>query len=505
MGFSLLQFKEPWSCMTLRRQWLLLAAVFGVTRLLVFALYPMQWEHAYSLMQLPDLTLLKQSLGASLAHVHAQPPLFNMLMAGIARVATDLHAGTVYHAFNAIASLLALCGLYDLTKRLTQSESWAFAAALLYCLFPTCLLYERSVSYASPVMSLLILVAWGFSRATISAAALLLAVAGMALVVLMRSLYHWVVWMLPLTLLVCGVHLRLWQKKRLGVHHVPGEGRAHGLRRSMVVCLASAFFLLAGVPYLRNSVNYHMFTSSTWQGMNMCRALHYVPPAERETLIESGKITPLMRIDPFSNPQAYLAYYEKRLKSYHTLSARNSGIPMLTNILKTHVPPDSSLTIRDFNFNHWIVPVASQEYQKNFFAVVKAAPLAYGKSVLNSVYNFFCVDAYRYIPRLDELAKGSALFRLVLIPCVLFVLYVVAGSAFLSCCLTDLQPGNRLAACFILYSMLYVFAVSTLLEAGESCIMRVPLDPFMIVGTTVFISRLASRLNRQRRAAGLPA
>ncbi|OQY44593.1 MAG: hypothetical protein B6242_12350 [Anaerolineaceae bacterium 4572_78] len=54
---------------------------------------------------------------------------------------------------------------------------------------------------------------------------------------------------------------------------------------------------------------------------------------------------------------------------------------------------------------------------------------------------------------------------------------------------------SLIALCmFMVWNIIYVFTIANSLEFGEGCYMRIPIDPFLIIGFTLMLDMTVKRL-----------
>jgi tetratricopeptide (TPR) repeat protein len=203
-------------------------------------------------------------------------------------------------------------------------------------------------------------------------------------------------------------------------------------------------------------------------------------------MISRGRITPLARIKRFSEPKVYFAYFDKKPRD---------DSPVLGAFYR--------LT-GDINWNNEIYAIASKEYQQNSLELIKTYPLKYLKAVLNEFYIFLGSEPYRFFWSQDEwleFRRDSAIHfaidtgRLIGIPLLIFGMYAASMAGFILRISRDIKRNStgeviesRRCEIFILFNLIYTLLTANLLEFGEGCFMRMPIDPFLIIGAAVFIT-----------------
>lgn len=105
--------------------------------------------------QFLDPALLRTDLIRSLWHLHSQPPLFNLFLGVVLKVAPSSAA----HVFHAVYVGLGLClyfGLIVLMRRLGVRAVFAVPAATLFVVSPSFVLYEHFLFYTFPTAVLVL-------------------------------------------------------------------------------------------------------------------------------------------------------------------------------------------------------------------------------------------------------------------------------------------------------------------------------------------------------------
>lgn len=257
-------------------------------------------------MQILDLRQLHDDLWRSLWYLHAQPPLFNLLIGGVmnsvGEAAFNAWMGAVY-------SLVGLAGavcFFLLSLNLFQRRWLAWVLTAFLILPPTSILYENKLYYEGLVAPLLICGFHAFHQhlARRSLAMGLLAFSIFAAVVLLRTAFH-PAWLL---LLVAATAL---------------AGRDVFKRTAAAAVLPC---LLVAALLVKNAVVFGAPGFSSWLGSNMARMTVETLPAElRADMIKSGRLSPLSGIDVFDKPERYIAVLG---------AAPPTGVPVLDQMSK---------------------------------------------------------------------------------------------------------------------------------------------------------------------------
>lgn len=457
----------PW-CLTWHS---LVFVVYLLTRAVFHIVYPMDWAMAYVRWQHLDLFALKTDYWGCLWNCHMQPPLFNALLGGFVIIVPDGIQAGVAEFIYFVLGCLSFVAYRRLLRCLVGSDGVRLAFEIGYVAMPSILFAERWFGYTLPVLCCLLwmacaLVKWVDTQSSFYFCAYLLL--GLT-IVSMRSFFHPIVWFLP-----CCVLLTMKERK-------------FSFSKKTIISIISA---LAVLPSMSNFLRWGVFTPSTWQGMNLARTLVYVTPEERKSLIADGSCPPIMLLPPFSHPEEYMEYYGN--EEIHVDS------PVLSQLSKTW---SDVANVECPNFNHLIIPRASKDYQQGWISLVHAYPGKYLLGVLNAAYCFFTFDMYHFWSNAQKWLPCQSdtsvvyfikFFKAFVVPVVLICLYAFSISGFV---LKGLRKDNRMYFClYCLGTCLYTFAVAILAELGENNIMRVPLDPILLIGAALFADAFLAKL-----------
>ncbi len=459
---------------------ILLALVFLLARLVQYQSRPFNIHPLYAMHAL-DIEVLQHDLLRGLYYLHSQPPLFNFILGiGLKTFPIDafpLVFGTLYFFFG--LGILTL--MYGLMKELGVPKPVRISLCVLSLFYEPLLGSERYLIYTKPVSFFLILAIYAAARwfQSSSAAWFHVSLLSMTLVILLRSFFHVVVWMLPLVLyllLLTGRSMARWPIKEASI--------------------CGIYLIVAMAPYLKNLFLMGSFTTSTWFGMNLVATTSYVPPEEIDRLIREKRISPLMQIRRFSDAEVYLSHFEPQGRKPQT------GVMALDAPVKTTGRP---------NFNCLVYVWASEEYLKSTWYLIRHYPLDYLKSVLTEIHialtqhpgRLFTRDSI-WRPAFDKAWReplSREFLSILLLPFLLFFGYCTLTMLQVRQAWRYLQSGNGqqedLARAAILgmsaFNLAYVLMVLALFELGEGCFMRGPIDPLIAVGAIAMISQLLRR------------
>ena len=172
--------------------------------------------------------LVSDPLG-SMAALHSQPPLRNLLLSviGLAAPGNEVAVLRVLHLMLGIAAMAAML---DLLRRLRVRAPVAVGATLLWSVSPAALLWEQDPSYNYPLTAVLVLMAWCFCVAAQRRSTRWLWIAaGVAAVPdLTWSMFHllWLVAIFAAVALTCRLHAASRHGDRSGASRA-GDGLVH--------------------------------------------------------------------------------------------------------------------------------------------------------------------------------------------------------------------------------------------------------------------------------------
>ena len=309
----------------------------SITTAPVRATWDWFWQNA-------PVDLLRTQLLATLAHLHAQPPLFNLWSGLLAKLFYPRHLQAL-HAANILLGTLLPGMFYLASVQLLRHRSLAFALSLFLALHPSLFLYEAYILYTLPSAFLVTAGAFCLSwhRATRSTIALHSFVITLNLLVLTRSIYQVV--LLPPALALVFV-----------------LSAAHRRKRTLLVAAAICLFSVGWCA--KNLVSFGSFATSSWSGMGLWRiaAADYYPD-ELRNLSSAGTLDSMVvEHAAFSNPSKYRPFGFDR----------SSSVPLLA---------------RD-DLHNVNIPAISQVYGTNAVRLILHNPFRYGRSLYRSYLKF---------------------------------------------------------------------------------------------------------------------
>ncbi|MBW3574398.1 MAG: hypothetical protein KY450_05950 [Actinobacteria bacterium] len=448
--------------------------------------------------QVLELSELRDDLLGSLAHLHSQPPLFNLLIGLVLRVPQAWEESLLRMVYLGAGLALALT-VYMVLVRLGVRSAIAVVLTLVLALSPANILFENWSHYDYLVILLLCLSVLTLQRYEtghrLRHVALFLGL--LAVLVLTRSTFQ-LIWFLAWAV-VLVVHRRRadWKK----------------------VATVAAVPLLVIVAVYANTLRVTgAFTSSTSLGVSLAKITTFqLPEAERRAMVGRGELSPLALIPPFTPVPGYRDVVP---------SPPRTGVPVLDDEMKTFADGSSWI-----NFNNLIYAGVSQAYLDDALRTLRAHPDAYLGGVAAGTEMFFRPPSDFFALRDNRLQLGAfnhwynrviygvvangepvSVFpdvgrqyrqgppRTAWLSVLLYGVAVVGGAVELSFARRRRGGAGSLVLAFLWSTVLYVTAVSNLLEVGENERFRLYTDPLVLL----LLAALAMRW-RSRRKPEAPA
>jgi hypothetical protein len=453
-------------------------AIFAASELLARALgIRFAWETLGTLYQYLDPAILKDDLARGLYYLHAQPPLFNLGLGLVLKLFPQSFA-LAFSTLLGAAALALLIGMAALMRRLGIPSWIAAGVLLLFALSPNFLVYRNWVFYTLPVA--LMLVGGGVALARFLESGRKAAFASFAVltgaVMMTRSVFH------PLWLVLVVTAI---------LPFTPQRGR----RR--LVLAASVPLLVTSLLFLKNQFLVGSFNSSTWLGLSLAKRW---PLSQEEVrkLKDSGVIPSYWERRPFQEPD--------ELKPFGFFGDDRPMIhPALDAPYKTNGEP---------NFNHRDYVAVSDALLAGNLRLIRLFPGRYLERTAtalllflqpgpNSVhflvdYDFDRVHRYRdFLTRYVFL--GGRVERPIRMldpsPNLLLVLFpLLLGVGVWS--LRRGRAEHRALHAYMLVTVLWVTAVSNLVEIGENDRMRWEIEPFLAIWAACLVSILSRPRSR---------
>lgn len=424
--------------------------------------------------QFLDVELLRHDLLRSVFYQHSQPPLFNLFLGVVLKIAPHDYA-LVFQAIFTLAGLGVYLLLFALMRRLGISRLLAFALCSSFVVSPSAILYEQWLFYTLPLTLLLLLSAWTLLRFFDTQRTGWLFVFCLTLFGLCgtQSIFH----LLYFALIVAA----LMRVKR---EH----------RRKIALVAAVPFLLVLSI-YVKNEIVFGQFTASSWLGMNTAiNRIDYAPLPEREQFIAQGRISPVSLLEPFSTLDKYPA-------EYRVVPAKFADIPTLSQVVKSS---------GDGNYNHYGYIGISQHYGQDTRYILSRNPRALIRGGAKGWVQYFCSSSdylffyeetentpllrientlydHVFYGRLPK--HGVCLFLLIGLP--FLVLYAVRAARNQKILLDETQ---RFLLFYLAFTILYVALVGNTLNATENNRIRFMTDPFSLVLLGFWLERRFRRV-----------
>jgi hypothetical protein len=394
--------------------------------------------------QLLDPPLLQNRLLESLWHLHAQPPLFNLLT-GVALKISPEDPGFVLGPFFLVAGLASCLFLASILRRLGLATWLASLLALAYACTPAFVLYENWYFYPHLEQALLLAAAWCFLKSGVRAGAWMGgAFALLAVLVLLRSLFH------PIFLVLVTITMMALRPR--------GE-------RVRVLRLAAVPLAVVILWCVKNWLLFGFFGTSSWGGNSLHRMMTEIIPPERiESMISQGILPKLSREWEFSAPQIYLEVLGRS-------ADRDWQIPALDETQKTQTRENP------VNYNHWIYPIASRIYARAALRMMREEPGAYLQSIAWTARRYLeptTDDAFLQPNRypIRHPARQWEAFESNLFVILLGLVAVLA--AIRSAARNNRHSGERIFLAFTAGAIVWITACAILFEFGENNRFRYP-------------------------------
>ena len=442
--------------------------------------------------QYVDAELLRDDLWRSLWFMHAQPPLYNLLVGGALELGGGAWVG-VLHAVSLAAGLLLTLSLHRLLRAVGAGPRTALALTALLALAPPAVLYETWLYVDYLVTALLVVTALHLHRfaATGRWPSLAVVLAAASFIVLSRTIFH-LVWLVALVGL-------LWLSR-------PD-------RRRLVLGASAAALVLCGGVYAKNAALYGSPSATSCFGISAARTTTFrLDQAERERLVAEGVLSEYALRSPFALPLLVPDEFERE-------EAR--GVPVLDQ------PITSTGTA---NFNHTAYVRLCRQYLDDAIAVATHQPGTVAGAVKDALlifarpagdYALFTEDNREAVAPLhraynlvvlgqvrphattgpDAPAPGSvngileigwvvvALYGAVLVLAVPLVRWALR------------ERGRDPVAAVVLFAagtIGYIVVIGNAFEAGENNRFHFLLDPLAVVVLTVVVTRARARAPRDR-------
>jgi hypothetical protein len=450
--------------------------------------------------QFIDAQLLDERLLESVWYSHAHPPGLNLLVGLAYRVFGEQAPAFLSVTFHVLGLALA-AGVFALTLRLARSRFAAFLCTALLVMSPGFVLYENWLMYTFIEAFLLVASAVALYQ-TLDRGSSAWAVAlftALAALVLTRGMFH-------LGWFVLVVVYVVWAAPN----------------RRRIAAAAAVPLLAATLWYAKNFFYFGTFAGSTMFGLGLSNiGTLTVPRSDLQPLVEQGIVSPL----------ALVSRYEDVELLFSAGNEPPSGIPVLDRPRKS----DGS-----YNYNYRPLIDLNQQYARDSTAVIKRYPAGYAIGVIVANRLFFSPSSMNEYFSPENRAAAKPFERvfnplLYAVPAqpgfivqphfgfdvppsleantsvwliALWTLALVLGwlhvrPAFFAPSAEDRVA--RLTFGYLLFVMVYVYALGTLVELGENYRYRFVVEPFLAVAMAVLVTggvrRLAVRWRRRDKGA----
>jgi len=414
--------------------------------------------------QVLDPQLLSDRLLESVHFLHAQPPLFN-LMLGVGLKIAPVHSAVLFHLVFLILGLSLAVVVFLMLTRLGLSPRVAAVLVLLYATSPNWLMYESWLFYDFPNAVALVLAGGALilyaRRCSSRWLTVFFFVVGA--VVWTRSLFH-LAWFLGCVGIVLLARPRQWRR---------------------TAAAAAAPLLLIGLLYTKNLLVFDFFGSSSWLGMSLARSTTgRLQPPERESMVRDGRLSATALVRPFSP-----------LESYRSVGVpiTDSAIPALGWRVRSTGAP---------NFNHIAYLEISRASLDDAVTVIRERPGLYLRSVVSACGRFFW-SPVNYPPFQDNLLATAFTYRLyevtLNLPPVAAVLGLLAfayGGMRAVRWARGSGTDKDLFFAWSVFTIAWVFCVGNALEVGENFRFRFAVEPLAVVLLGAVLAGLVRRLSR---------
>lgn len=318
-------------------------------------------------MQLMDITQLQSDFWQNLLLMHAQPPLYNIMVWVTLHLAPERFiAVPAWFMFTALA-VAGLVMLYRSQLMLGVPANLAATLAFLFSISSSSLYYSNYFIYSYPATIALLGAFYfllKFQQSGFLRHGILLFLC-LTTASLFHSLFHWVFF---------------------AVAYVGLVAFNSGLRfKTLVAGIPAATLLFAW--YMKNFILYGTFMASSWGGWTISNIMVYYPlsPTEKTEMIANGTLSPLALTKPFEGLETYPpAYWQHPATGYPLLDdlRTSTGTPNLHNLGTIYL---------------------SEQAGKDAVAALKAKPWNYLKAVQSSAYVYMLSPSEWFFTRSKKL------------------------------------------------------------------------------------------------------
>jgi hypothetical protein len=442
-----------------RRNAGMLIIAFILSRLIIHFLgLRFQYDAIYDYWQYLDIRTLRNNLLAGVWYDHTQPPVFNLFLGAILKIA-PASAPWIFAAIFKLIPLVNALLLLRLLQRITAHRWLPVILSLLYLLSPGTMVFENELFYTS-LITLLFLISisylLNFTKGINWSSAIGFFLP-LTIICLTRSMYHVVFFLLLIAVIIYFRH-----RKQVGLNKL--------------VITAALSLLITGGWYMKNYFIFGQFSASSWLGMNMARNIFHDNEVKDPSRIES--------IPPFSPIADYKPFITGDLEKKY------AGLNDIDLLLE--MKNDSFRNEKHINFLE-----VSEQYKKAGIQHIKQQPLPFVKNVMQSAITFFA-PATRYTLmeeqarkikyydavysfNLSQFASGKQQRRIALTLSALPQLLIFVFTFWILLCNWCKRRQLSAVNLFIGIVLLYAFCVSSLVEHYENMRFRFELEPLFLI------------------------
>jgi hypothetical protein len=466
---------------------LVVTIAFVISRLALANIAGVQFDNRplNDALQLLDRGQLRDNLWESLINLHAQPPLFNLFV-GVGLHAPSQLETPLFHALYLAIGLGIALSVYAVLRRLAVSAPWAVGLTVVFICSPGVFLYESWLSYDYLVVlllafSVLALQRYARGRRPWQAAVF---VNALALLVLTRSLFH-LVWFLLCVILVIVM--------------------ATVDRRRVLAAVSIPVLLVTGLHFHRLAT-FGGFGLSSGLGVSLAKiTVFQLSDEDRQALVAQGDLSAVAGVEPLSPPKRYDGLVP---------APPSTGTPVLDEEEKGQYENPPTNDLFRMNMNSLAFLDISEKYLKDSLYVIRTYPDIYLQGVKTAIELYFrpTSDFFTLADNRGRVAAVESFYNKVVLGVVaggsgeraipegrtnyrlgpartawtIVVAYAVAvigGTVFLLRSLLKRRASGEtvVVVSFLLLTIVYIFFVSNLIEVGENNRFRFYSDPLVLM------------------------
>jgi len=458
------------------RSAIVLLIVFIISRVFLINVFDLKFEYdwIFQMWHFIDIELLKNKMLESIFYFHYQPPIFNFILGLIHKqniIEPSFILRIIFYSFTYFIGLI----IFLTSRRFTQKAVVPYILAFIFYLFPETIIYENWPIYTWSSSFLLVL---GFYLLTLykqstKPAFLYLFFFSQLILILTRSAFHpifFISWF-------CILLVIYWREKQTVIK---------SFLPSLIILLIVAF---------KNLYIFGFFGVGSGLGFS----LYKITPKE----INNQPVQNFVNVDPVFNvvPVKSITTYKYEKKN---IPKKFQGISILNEEFKSTLGQfTEEFSVNLGNYHYLEI---AKKYQKNAIKIIKKFPKQYLKRVLRGSIMFFkptwdhgfgvsynanalenytkyftlhhvrmtfeelFVSSKKPWPMSDDIPYTSYIF----IPIFYFLLVVFLYKY------NFLQLGN-VNYVYVIFSIVYLFFVSNLVELAENDRYRVMIDPLVFL------------------------